>query len=358
MKSFQGLGSATLIGSMPQSDREKAIGLALQAAPEIPAWPQLPIYPAEQMMAQYIEGLPGLVTEEGKQFVRSDTVEFDAEALLFYEQYLAIEDGSLTVDGSLFRMGEDTSVTFRRFLDTVRSAGLRFRALKGQITGPFTFLCGIKDQDGRALIYDERFLDIVPKLLGFKARWQIEIMRTFGVPVIIFLDEPGLAGFGSSAFITVSAELVVKLLAEVADAIHAAGGIAGIHVCANTDWALAFRSKLDIINFDSYGYFDKFVLYRKEFTDFIARGGNMAWGVVPTSEPEAIRAATPESLGRRWIAQAKGLVQGGIGFDTILAHSLFTPACGCGSLTEDCAARVLDLLRGFCGIMRSGQLRA
>ncbi len=120
MKSFQGLGSATLIGSMPQSDREKAIGLALQAAPEIPAWPQLPIYPAEQMMAQYIEGLPGLVTEEGKQFVRSDTVEFDAETLLFYEQYLAIEDGSLQVDDSLFRMGEETSATFRRFLDTVK----------------------------------------------------------------------------------------------------------------------------------------------------------------------------------------------------------------------------------------------
>jgi hypothetical protein len=358
LKTFQGLGSATLIGSMPQTDRETAIGLALQAAPEIPAWPQLPIYPAEQMMAQYIEGLPGLVTEEGKQFVRSDTVKFDEESLLFYGQYLEIEDGSLKVDDSLFRMGEQTSTTFRRFLDTVRSAGLPFRALKGQITGPFTFLCGIKDRSGRALIYDERFLDIVPKLLGLRARWQIEIMRTFGVPVIIFLDEPGLAGFGSSAFITVSAELVVKLLAEVADAIHAAGGIAGIHICANTDWLLAFQSNLDIINFDSYGYFDKFVLYRKEYVDFIARGGNMAWGVVPTLDVEAIWAETPESLAGRWIAQARELVQGGMGLEKILAHSLFTPACGCGSLTEDGAARVLDLLKGFCGIMRSGQLRA
>ncbi len=198
----------------------------------------------------------------------------------------------------------------------------------------------------------------MPKLLGFKARWQIEIMRTFGVPVIIFLDEPGLAGFGSSAFITVSAELVVKLLAEVADAIHAAGGIAGIHVCANTDWALAFRSKLDIINFDSYGYFDKFVLYRKEFIDFIARGGNMAWGVVPTSDPETIRAATPESLAGGGSHRQRGLSRGAWSSNEILAHSLFTPACGCGSLTEDCAARVLDLLKGFCGIVRSGQLRA
>jgi hypothetical protein len=340
---------------MPQIDRKTAIGLALQAAPEIPAWPQLPIYPAEQMMAQYVEGLPGLVIEEGRQFVRSDTSEFDLQSLHFYEQYLAVEEGSLKVDDSLFRMGEETSATFRLFLDTVRSANLPLRALKGQITGPFTLLCGMKDQDGRALIYDNRFLDIVPKLLGFKARWQIDIMRTFGVPVIIFLDEPGLAGFGSSAFITVSAKLVVKLLAEVADAIHAAGGIAGVHICANTDWLLAFQSNLDIINFDAYGYLDKFALYRKEYIDFIARGGNMAWGVVPTSDPDAIWAETPESLAARWTGQVRELAAGDMGFEKILAHSLFTPSCGCGSLTEDCAVRVLDLLKGFCAIMRQGK---
>ncbi len=352
MKSFQGFGSATLIGSMPQTDRKTAIDLVLQAAPQIPAWPQLPIYPYEQMMAQYAEGLPGLVTEEGRQFVRSDAPEFDQECLSFYEQYLAIEEGSLDVDGSLFRMGEKTSRTFRLFLDTVTGANLPVRALKGQVTGPFTLLSGMKDQEGRALIFDERFQEIIPKLLGFKARWQIEIMKQFGVPVIIFLDEPGLAGFGSSAFITVSAELVSRLLTEVTGAIHAAGGLAGIHVCANTDWMLAFQSNLDIINFDAYSYFDKFALYGKQCIDFIAGGGNMAWGVVPTSDPEAILAETPESLAMKWTAQARELATSDIGFEKILANSLFTPGCGCGSLTEECTRRVLDLLKGFCRIIR------
>ena len=119
-----------------------------------------------------------------------------------------------TIEASRFRMGEETSATFRCFLETIKGVNLPLRALKGQIAGPFTLLTGLKDQDGRALIYDERFLDIIPKLLGLKARWQIELMRTFGVPVMIFLDEPGLAGFGSSAFITVSAELVLRLLSR------------------------------------------------------------------------------------------------------------------------------------------------
>lgn len=352
MKSFRGLGSATLIGSMPQTDRQEAIRLVLKTAPEIPAWPQLPIYPAEQMMAQYAEGLPGLVREESRQFVSPDTPEFEKEYLAFYEEYLAIEEGTLELDRSMFRMGDESSVTFNRFLETLEEAGSSFRAVKGQITGPFTFLSGIKDRDGRAILYDERYLDIVPKLIGLKARWQIGALKRFGVPVIIFLDEPGLAGFGSSAYITVTSEMVLQLLAEVIDAVHTAGGAAGIHVCANTDWALAFRSDLDVINFDSYGFFDKFALYAKECADFIGRGGNMAWGVVPTLDPDAIRSETAEGLAARWTEQMRAISAAGIGFDEILAHSLFTPSCGCGSLTEDDTAKALGLLRDLCGIIR------
>lgn len=354
MKNFQGLGSATLIGSMPQRDRQRAIGLVLQAAPEIPAWPQLTAYPAERMMAQYIEGLPGLVTEEGRQFVRSDTPEFDQQVLLFYERYLALDERPLQIEASPFRMGEETSATFRCFLESVKGADLPLRALKGQIVGPFTLLSDLKDQDGRALIYDERFLDIIPKLLGLKARYQIELMQTFGVPVIIFLDEPGLAGFGSSAFIAVSAEPVLRMLAEVADAVHAAGGLAGVHVCANTDWLLLFQSNFDIINFDSYGYFDKFALYRQQCLQFMAQGGNIAWGIVPTSDLDAIQAETAEGLARKWTGQIRELAAGEMETDEVIAHSLFTPSCGCGCLPEDYAARVLDLLRRFCRILRQG----
>ena len=160
-------------------------------------------------------------------------------------------------------------------------------------------------------------------------------MKTFGVPVIIFLDEPGLAGFGSSAMITISAELVLRVLADVVDAVHAAGAMAGVHVCANTDWLLAFNSNFDIINFDSYGYFDKFALYRKSWLKFMAKGGNIAWGVVPTVDLDAIRAATPESLAGRWTGQVRELAAGEMEVEQIIARSLFTPSCGCGSLPEE-----------------------
>ncbi len=352
MNDFLGSGRATLIGSMPQKDRAGAIDLILKAAPRIPVWPQLPFYPAERMMVQYVEGLPGFVDSGQRQFVDCLAPDFDREVLHFYEAFIAEADGLLDIDRSPFGLGEQTGATFRSFVQTLKKASPALGAVKGQVTGPFTLLCGLKDQDGRALIHDERFLDIVPKLLGLKARWQIGILRQFKVPVIIFLDEPGLAGFGSSALITVSGELVVRLLGEVVEAVHAAGGLAGVHVCANTDWQLVFDSNVDIINFDSYGYFEKFAIYSKQFFDFIDRGANMAWGVVPTSDPEAIRSETPESLLARWTAQVGSLAAGRLTRDELIEHSLFTPGCGCGSLPEDQAARVLDLLTGFCRLIQ------
>lgn len=330
---------------MPQRDRDRAIGMILDCAPRIPVWPQLPAYPAEQMMDQYIEGLPGLVTEEGRRFVRADTPQFDEENLLFYEDYLAVDAGSLEIEKSRFRLGEETGATFRHFLQILSSTHLPLRAIKGQVVGPFTLLSGLKDQDGRALIFDERFQDIIPKLLALKAKWQIEYLKQFAVPAIIFLDEPALAGFGSSAFITISADLVRQILTEVVEAVHAAGGLAGIHVCANTDWQLAFQSNFDIINFDSYNYFDKFAIYRKECLDFMARGGNIAWGIVPTSDLEVISTETPTGICERWKAQALELAKSDMTLAEILAHSIFTPSCGCGSLSEEKTEKVLYLLK-------------
>ncbi|MEN6438386.1 MAG: hypothetical protein ABFD97_07370 [Syntrophobacter sp.] len=347
MRDFEGLASATLIASMPHKDRAKAIELVMRSTPRIPVWPQLTSYPAEQMMAQYIEGLPGLVEEEGRTLVRADTPEFDEATYSFYEEYLAVEDGSLGVENSRFAMGPETGASLRQFLETLEGSSAPPRAVKGQVIGPFTLLSGLKDQDGRALLFDERFQDIVPKLLAYKSKWQIEMLKRFGVPVIIFLDEPGLAGFGSSAFITISAELIQQLLAEVVEVIHSAEGLAGIHVCANTDWQLAFKSGFDIINFDAHTYFDKFMIYREECLDFLARGGNLAWGIVPTLDQDALAVETVESLALTWSAQVAELASGDMPAGKIVSQSLLTPSCGCGSLPEASAEKVLDLLSGL-----------
>jgi hypothetical protein len=353
MENWQPLAATTLIGSMPHKDRRKVIELILRVIPDVPAWPQLSSFPPEQMTAQYLEGLPGVREEQGRVFVHADGPEFEGELVAFYEDYLAIEEGLAELDGSRFALGPETGRTFFQFLDHLRQPTPSLRALKGQIVGPFTLLTTLKDRQDRALIYNEQLVDVVVKHLALKAQWQIHRLRACGYPVILFLDEPALAGFGSSAFIAISEELVRSVLREVADAVHQAGALAGTHICANTDWGLVFNSGVDIINFDAYNYFEKFTLYRESFLRFIENGHIVAWGMIPTDNPDTLLRETPQGIANLWLQRIEPLVSPSVSVSRILSQSLFSPSCGCGSLSENAAERVLELTGELGVIMRS-----
>lgn len=337
---------------MPHQDRQKTVDLIIREMTEIPVWPQLSKIKAEQMMVQYLEGLPGLRMREDEVFVETDTPEFEQELYAFYEEYLEVDAGGKDLLNSGFQMGPETSKTFLLFLEKLNQVSTPFRALKGQVVGPFTLLSGLKDRQQRALLYDERMRDVLVKLLAMKARWQIHHLKSFACPVIIFVDEPALAGFGSSAFISISEELIQSLLKEVIDSIHQAGALAGVHVCANTDWLLAFHSPVDIINFDAYSYLDKFALYEKDFAQFMREGRMVAWGMVPTADPQKIREETAQSLADRWLGSVDQFTSPDVPVEKILSQSLFTPSCGCGSLPEAEAERVVRLTRELGEIMK------
>ena len=352
MENWQPLAAATMVGSMPHHDRGKVIELILETFPEVPVWPQLPSFPPEQMMIQYLEGLPGTRVESAQVLMEVDTPQFEKELIEFYEAYLEVEEAGGDLEGSRFQMGPETGISFFQFLDKLAQTVPSFRALKGQIVGPFTLLTTLKDRQDRALIYNEQMVDVVVKHLALKAKWQIRRLKAFGRPVILFLDEPALAGFGSSALIAISEELVRRLLREVVAAVHQAGALAGVHICANTDWDLVFKTGVDIINFDAYNYFDKFALYRESFLKFIEEGRIIAWGVVPTNDPEIIRRESSQSLANLWLERIEQLVTPTVSRSKILSQSLFTPSCGCGSLSESVAERVVQLTRQLGYIMQ------
>ena len=182
-------------------------------------------------------------------------------------------------------------------------------------------------------------------MLALKARWQVQRLKQFDCPVLIFLDEPGLAGFGSSEFISISRDEIAQILAEVIAAVHVEGGLAGVHVCANTDWSLVLDSAADIVSFDAYAYFDRFILYADQIKAFLDTGKIIAWGMVPTLDPDELEKATSASLVDQWQQKAAQVAQLGIDPDQLIAQSLVTPSCGAGSLTFDQAVKVLKLTR-------------
>lgn len=332
-----------LIGSLPMGDHKEANELVMNHTPEIPLWIQLPVHREEGMVSQFAPGLPGLKTEKNKTYINTADTNFDNQLLEFYEDYMAVIGGEKDISDSRFILTDDTARGFHVFTDCLNSLATPPLAVKGQITGPFTFTTALCDENKRAVFYNEQLRDVAIKLLALKAMWQVKQLTKFKCPVIIIFDEPALAGFGSSEFTSISQDDVSNCFSEVIEAVHAEGGLAGVHVCANTDWSVLLESPADMISFDAYSFFDKFILYADLIKKFIEAGKILAWGIVPTGNPEDIKKETADSLLTQWKDKFRMIEDLGVGRTKILDQSLITPSCGTGSLSLDLAKKVLRL---------------
>ena len=329
---------ATGIGSLPITDADKAAALSLQYLPEAPFWPQLPQRDfREHMDVQYSETLPGLIMDQVKNRVYFDTSrDLTPELEKFFERYLE-------KDYAFFRITEEYAPGFPAFIRALKKGIPReTRYLKGHVTGPLTAGISFKDETGKDIIHNEMLFDAVVKGLAMKAAWQIQELKQFVKPIIIFIDEPAMESLGS-AFSAVSSEVVSEKLNEIIDTIHELGGIAGIHCCGNADWPMIFNTRVDIVNFDAFGYMEKVMLYPGDIKKFYSRGGALAWGVVPTGAFTG--SETADLLVAKLESGMKRLEKEGVDRATILRQCLITPSCGMGSLTPEKAEASLKLLR-------------
>lgn len=346
-KKMQLLGNClpTTIGSLPHIDARESTRLMLRYTPQIPAWVQMPRLPREGMLIQFNEGMPGLVCQEGKTYFQNEGPAFEEALLRFYEDYLSATEGASLAHLERFAISPEYASGLYALVNVLESTPPSLFAVKGQITGPFTLGTGLVDRLGRYAYYDPTLKDIIVKSIALKAGWQVEKFKPFGVPVIISIDEPGLVGYGSSSFISVSKEEIQESLEEIITVIHASGGTAATHCCENTDWALLLNTEIDILSFDAYGFFDNLIIYEKELGRFIERGGMLAWGIVPTHDPDVLSQETGTSLVSKWKHNVQRLTEKGVELDRLLRQSLITPSCGAGSLSPELAEKALALTR-------------
>jgi hypothetical protein len=339
----------TLVGSFPHLNAEE-VCQRLMGVVDIPVWPQLPRRTfRENMYTQYSFGLPGIMLDESKQKAVFNTRGDLSSALEeFYTRYLA-ED----VDS--FALPRDVAQGFYAMLDVLRSVPGGWA--KGQVTGPISFGLTVTDQDLRSSLYHEQLADAIVKQLAMNARWQIRQLKAIRPSIIIFVDEPYMASFGS-AFISLSREQAITMLDEVFEAIHAEGALAGVHCCGNTDWSVLLSTTVDILNLDAYGYVENLALYPYEVRAFLDRGGIIAWGVVPNNDE--IDHITPGDLARRLrdgleLISRKALARSvTLRADELTTRSLIVPSCGLGSTTIDIAERVIDRLIATSEILKRG----
>jgi hypothetical protein len=293
----------------------------------------------EDMTAQSARGLPALKLDAEARTIQMDPELPRDEALAqFYE---AILSGDL----SPFAFAEEDARGFFALLQAVVSERCPCPALKGQLSGPVTFAGVVKDAAGKPILFDRELTQAVCAGLARKAAWQAEQFRQLGKEPIVFLDEPYLTGFGS-AYLPISREEVTEILTQTLEEVRSAAHgpvLLGTHCCGNTDWSLLLNAPLDILSFDSHGYFESLRLYGRELSAFLARGSWLAWGLIPTNED--FQHESVDTIWRLFTEQVARLAEElSRSRKEILSQSLLTPACGTGFMSPEAARRALTTL--------------
>jgi methionine synthase II (cobalamin-independent) len=329
-------GLATGTGSLPHLDADQALDLVFKYVPQAPFWPQLPKRDfREGMVLQFSENLPCLRVKEGSLVFEPKEKEKELEE--FYGKIIS-------ADLEYFKISADYAAGLHKFYARLKAADLKtVDFIKIQVTGPFTFLASVKDENGRLLLHDPVFKQAAIKALAMKLRWQVNLFREFGKPLIAFIDEPYLGAFGS-AYTPINRDDIVGGLNEFAEELPKDNLLLGAHCCGNTDWSIFTDTPgIGLINFDAFNFQDKFILYAKNLQGFLERGGVICWGIVPTQEFSAKEDA--QLLARKIRQSIDNLVKKGIEEKLLLERLMISPACGLGTFDPQKAEQILKLLR-------------
>ena len=328
----------TGIGSAPYTSENKACDAIFPNFRKIPFWPQLVNKSfLEGMTVQFSERMPGIEVDAGakKIFVnRNRDIVKEIDGL---ERHYA------SGDLEYFSISEDYAAGFYEYLYRLKDHdNAMIDYLKGQITGPISFGMAVHDEDEVPVFFDKDLFEAVVKTLSFRARWQAVRLKKIFKDVIIFVDEPSLSFFKQEASGSrIKKEDLAGYIKRVTAAIREENCYAGMHCCGDADWDMAMSSGIDILNFDAHNYGDSFIKSHEKISDFISKGGIIAWGLVPTAS-EVLKESANELVGRLEKLIAR-LSEKGIPRKDIIKSSLITPSCGLGALDEKASNGVIKL---------------
>ena len=341
---------ATAIGSLPHSNPIDAINLVFENFKHIPFWPQLgKVDRHEDMSIQFLQGIPGIKFDEnlGKYIYDSQSDEFFVELEEFFMDYEAIVNEKDFSNLDKYAITKPYTSSIPLYLEHLKNADYEFA--KCCVTGPFTLSTSICDSEGVCAFYDETYREVLTKGLILKVVWQIQQIKMVlpNCTTIMFMDEPVMSQYGTSAFLTVKREDIVECISEIVKVVKDFGALSAVHCCGKSDWSVLIDTGIDILNFDAYGYPKSLGIYATEIEKFLKNNGYISWGLVPTLDKDALTNVTLDELEEKFEMGVDDLIQkskGKITRDLIIQQSFFTPSCGAGGLTVELAQKAMILV--------------
>ena len=287
------------------------IQLPAGLATTIGALPQLRPFEAAKVMTELLPRLPAGPTV---------TISLDGE-----DPYLEIDLRDDRGDGAVDPFGP-----VREFLESLRG---RVEPVVLSLTGPVTIDLGLLE---RGFDHAEAAA-IAHRLVERRARRVLDLAAQLlpGAPVLLFLEEPGLANSMHPTF-PLSPDEIEELVSGVVEPI-ATDAMIGVQVSGRADWALLLRTGISVLGAPISARLESVAA---ELQRFLEGGGFIAWGAVPTDEPLG---SGVERLWRRLSGIWADLAQAGLDPLLLREHSIITPAAGLGGFGLSQAAQVMKL---------------
>jgi methionine synthase II (cobalamin-independent) len=321
----------TAIGSLPHTALEPALQLALMQS--LPAAPQLPrLNAAEFMLPQAVEGFPGARAGEGGIIV--DLAAFEAGRSALVDRL----DAALAGDTSPFEPSPAVWRGWRPFLWEVEHR--RLPTAKAQLAGPVTVEWATTLEGGLPLSQRPDVASLLGRLVLVRALSMVKALVEAGARPLFFFDEPGLYAYDKrrAGHVVDRQRLGLSLAA-----LRQAGAVVGVHCCGQTDWAALMALPLDVLSLDAGLSLDA-VLALPALDAFLARGGRLALGLVPTHTVEVSPVhETTASLRARLGGRLEAVLEG----------ALLTPACGLAMKSISEAEGAYDALRKASSLLRA-----
>ena len=305
----------TAMGIMPHTDIERAVKVALSL--DIPFWPQLPrVSYFEDMYVQALEHFPGARIDGTNQRILFSLPQFNEELPAYFEK---------ADDPQTFRLTKEFSLVYHRFLEEDLS---HYSAIRGQMISPISLGLKIVDQDQKSIIYHDEVREVMFDFIQKKVNQQYQELKAKNPNAFVWVDDPGL-GLIFTAF---SGYNEVQAKSDLDRFLEGLEGPKGVHLCAKPDWDFLLKSKLDILSFDSFNCGVMIINY-PSLIEFLARGGIISWGIVPTYT-ELLEQETVDSLKERLENFWENLSKKGVDQEKLLRQSLLAPAT-CNLMNPD-----------------------
>jgi hypothetical protein len=328
---FVAAGAVTGIGSLPHTSTEEAVRSVARLSPEVPFWPQLP----QRSERESIVG-QGLGIVENLIERRNDGYGYK------------VKDGRLDLMLEILYQssGELTSANAAGFgaFEEALSTGVfpSSVAVKGQIEGPITLAAYLFHKD-RPFLADPALFAAIAFHISQIIRWQIDRLKSAGLPVLLFVDEPTLC-LDAPLANAVSVEQRLNALAATLESARLRGAYAGLHCCAAGPFERMCRVRPD--SFDAHEGLDAFFADWHGL-DFMQQGGTVAYGIVPTTP--GVNATDSATIFLRWLKAASlaGDPQ------KFAQRSMITATCGLGLLDPSAVAESFEVAHSVGKLIRS-----